>query len=97
MGRVQNLSLAIRGQQSRDSPTPIIIEVDPDSGSGSVEYDEPIKQVIRPTVKSMSDEIPRELGNPVTSYVPNRPRGVFLQHLDISNAVWDCSCDIGVG
>ena len=72
---------------------PQIIEVEESSGSGDAE---PLKKVVRPTVATLQDQPPRELGNPVTSYTPNRPRGVFLAHLDVSNAAWDCSCD-GIG
>ena len=54
------------------------------------------KQVVRQEALSNYLEYSRVLGNPVTSYSPNRPRAVFLSHLDISNAAWKCSCD-GVG
>ena len=58
--------------------------------------EDPSKQVVRPTLETLRDEFPRVLGNPATTYGPNRPRAVFLSHLDISNAAWICSCD-GVG
>ena len=92
LGRVQNLSLDVSGGLPQIS-RPMVVETSADDlGSG----EEPQKQVIRPKIATLKDKIPRELGNPVTSYSPNRPRAVFLQHLDISNAAWKCSCN-GVG
>ena len=54
------------------------------------------KQVVRPTMKSVTEETPHELGNPVTSYSPNHPRAVFLHDLKIGHAPWRCTCD-GIG
>ena len=92
LGRVQNLSLDVCG----NLPIPLlpkVIETGVDElGSG----EDPSKQVVRPTYETLTDVVPRVLGNPVTSYSPNRPRAVFLSHLDISNAAWKCSCE-GVG
>ena len=92
LGRVQNLSLDVSGNLPIPS-LPMVIETSPgELGSG----EDPSKQVVRPTLETLRDEFPRVLGNPATTYGPNRPRAVFLSHLDISNAAWICSCD-GVG
>ena len=92
LGRVQNLSLDVSGNLPIPS-LPMVIETSPgELGSG----EDPSKQVVRPTLETLRDEFPRVLGNPATTYGPNRPRAVFLNHLDISNAAWICSCD-GVG
>ena len=47
-------------------------------------------------MKSVTEEMPHELGNPVTSYSPNHPRAVFLHDLKIGHAPWRCTCD-GIG
>ena len=92
LGRVQNLSLDVSGYLPNPSRPVIVEKTAEELGSG----EEPSKQVIRPRAEALTDKSPRELGNPVTSYSPERPRAVFLQHLDISNAAWECSCE-GVG
>eukprot|EP00095_Tigriopus_kingsejongensis_P001502 snap_masked-scaffold1086_size63525-processed-gene-0.1 protein:Tk01502 transcript:snap_masked-scaffold1086_size63525-processed-gene-0.1-mRNA-1 annotation:"hypothetical protein DAPPUDRAFT_119395" len=35
----------------------------------------------------------RHFGNPVTTYAPNHPRAVFLEHLRIAGNQWPCNCD----
>ena len=39
---------------------------------------------------------PHSIGNPVTTYVPDHPRAVFLRDLKIAGSEWICSCD-GIG
>ena len=95
LGRVQNLSLNVKGLSPLQS-APAVVIINDDSGSGGADSEEPLKLAVRPTLSFVNDDVPRELGNPVTSYIPNRPRGVFLNSLDISLANWDCSCD-GIG
>lgn len=93
LGRVQNLSLDVAG--ILPIPTlPMVIETNLEElGSGE---DPGSRQVVRKESMSNYLDFSRVLGNPVTTYSPNRPRAVFLSHLDISNAAWKCSCD-GVG
>ena len=92
LGRVQNLSLDL--SENLVIPKPVVILNDEDLEMGSGE--EPSKQVVRPTMKSVTEESPHELGNPVTSYSPNHPRAVFLHDLKIGHAAWHCTCD-GIG
>ena len=93
LGQVQNLSLDL--SEHLAIPKPVVVLNDADQeiiGSG----EEPPKQVVRPTMKSVTEESPHELGNPVTSYSPNHPRAVFLHDLKIGHAAWHCTCD-GIG
>ena len=94
LGRVQNLSLDLRGILPKSKP-PVIVE---ESEETVVEANlqELKSKVIRPTAKPIAAENPDQLGNPVTSYSPNHPRAVFLDSLRIGNAAWDCTCD-GIG
>ena len=92
LGLVQNLSLDL--SENLVIPKPVVILNDEDLEMGSGE--EPSKQVVRPTIKSVTEGIPHELGNPVTSYSPNHPRAVFLHDLKIGNVAWKCTCD-GIG
>ena len=92
LGRVQNLSLDVRGMLPMNEP-PVIVE-DVEAVKNGLEVEE--SRVIRPTAKPIATEIPDQLGNPVTSYSPNHPRAVFLDSLRIGNAAWECSCD-GIG
>ena len=100
LGQVQNLSLDLSEHLAIPEPPVVVLNDDGDAdqeiiggGSGA---QEPPKQVVRPTMKSVTEESPHELGNPVTSYSPNHPRAVFLHDLKIGHAAWHCTCD-GIG
>lgn len=92
LGRVQNLSLDLRGSLPEPKLPVIVEEVKEDTEGIEVEE----SRVMRPTVKPLTVGVPDQLGNPVTSYSPNHPRAVFLEYLRIGNSAWDCSCD-GIG
>ena len=92
LGRVQNLSLDLRGSLPTPQLPVIVEEVKEDRQGNEIEE----SRVMRPTDMPLTIGVPDQLGNPVTSYSPNHPRAVFLEDLRIGNSAWDCSCD-GIG